>query len=202
MVAAHRVVTVRHGETEWSADGRHTGHTDIPLDDTGRHQAALVGRRLEATAFALVLTSPLQRARDTCRLAGLGDRAEVDPDLLEWDYGEYDGRTTEDIRRERPGWWLWRDGCPGGEQAADVGSRADRVVDRCRQAGGDVALFAHGHVLRVLGARWVGTEPTFGSVLLLSTAALSVLGYERDVPVLVRWNDTAHLEPSLALPGG
>jgi probable phosphoglycerate mutase len=195
-----RVVAVRHGQTEWSAAGRHTGRTDIPLTDAGRHQAALVASRLAGVPFALVLTSPLGRARETSRLAGLGDRAVVDPDLAEWDYGEYDGRTTADILRERPGWSLWSDGCLGGEAAADVAVRADRVVERCRAAGGDVVLFSHGHLLRVLGSRWVGAEPTFGAALGLSTAAVSVLGYERDTPVLDRWNDTSHLESSLALP--
>ena len=195
-----RVLTVRHGETAWSASGRHTGRTDIPLTEAGRHQAALAGARLVEATFALVLTSPLERARETCALAGLGDAAVVDDDLQEWDYGAYEGLTTDEIRRQRPGWYLWRDGCPGGEQAVDVGRRADRVIARCRAAGGDVAVFAHGHLLRVLGARWTGAGATFGASLLLSTAAVCVLDYERETAVLARWNDTGHLEPSLVLP--
>ena len=195
----HQVVAVRHGETEWSASGRHTGRTDVPLTDNGRHQAALVNARLVGVEWALVLTSPLQRAVETCRLAGLGAQAQPDPDLEEWDYGAYEGLTTADIHAERPDWWLFADGCPGGEQPADVGARVDRVLERCRQAGGDVALFAHGHVLRVLGARWAGAPPRFGGSLLLATASVSVLGWEREVPALSRWNDTAHLDPTLAL---
>jgi len=198
----HGVVLVRHGETEWSASGRHTGRTDVPLTDNGRHQAALVNARLIGADWALVLTSPLQRARETCRLAGLGQVAEIDPDLREWDYGAYEGLTTSEIHAERPDWWLWTDGCPGGEQPADVGARVDRVIERCHQAAGDVAVFAHGHVLRVLGARWIGAPPRLGGSLLLATGSVSVLGYERDTPGLSRWNDTAHLDPTLALRQG
>jgi broad specificity phosphatase PhoE len=192
-----RVVLVRHGETEWSRDGRHTGRTDVPLTDTGQRQAELLRPRLGAERFVLVLTSPLSRAFDTCRLAGLGDAAQVDPDLLEWDYGEYEGRTTTEIRAERPGWVMWRDGCPGGEGAGAVGARADRVIERCRTAGGDVALFSHGHVLRVVGARWTGARAEAGESLLLSTASASVLGYERGTPAIALWNDTSHLDPHL-----
>jgi broad specificity phosphatase PhoE len=196
-----QVVLIRHGETEWSASGRHTGRTDLPLTHAGRHQAALVNARLVGATWALVLTSPLQRAMDTCRLAGLGAEAEIDPDLREWDYGDYEGLTTPDIHAAQPDWWLWTDGCPGGEQPADVGARCDRVIERCRQAGGDgdVALFAHGHILRALGARWVGAPTQLGGSLLLSTASVSVLGWDRDVPALSRWNDTGHLDPTLAL---
>ncbi len=196
-MSPNRIVLVRHGETEWSRSGRHTGRTDVPLTDAGRHQAALLASRLVGGEWALVLTSPRWRAVETCRLAGLGARAEVDDDLQEWDYGVYEGRTTADIRAERLGWSMWRDGCPGGEDAAAVARRVGRVLERVGETAGDVAVFAHGHVLRVLGARWVGTDPAWGAALLLSTASLSVLGWEHDVPVLTRWNDTAHLDPTL-----
>jgi broad specificity phosphatase PhoE len=193
---ANCIIAVRHGETEWSASGRHTGLTDVLLDDEGRRQAIDTGARLAGLTFALVLTSPAQRAVDTCRLAGLGDAATVEPDAHEWDYGEYEGLTSEQIRERRPGWWMWTDGCPGGEDAAAVGRRADRVIARCRAAAGDVALFAHGHFLRVLGARWVGTDPAFGQSLLLQTAAISRLDWEHDVPVIGRWNDTPDITAS------
>ena len=193
------VTAVRHGQTSWSHSGRHTGWTDIPLDETGRHQAALAGSRLVGHEFVLVLASTLGRARETCRLAGLGATAVEDPDLREWDYGDYDGRTSREIARQRPDWSLWTDGCPNGEDAAAVAARADRVIARCRRAGGPVALFAHGHLLRVLAARWVGAAPDLGAHLGLSTAAVSVLGWERETPVLTRWNDTSHLDPSAAL---
>ena len=187
------VVLVRHGETEWSRSGRHTGRTDVPLTDLGRHQAELLGRRLRGRSFALVLTSPLGRARETCRLAGLGEGALLRDELREWDYGEYEGITTPEIRSRRPDWFLWRDGCPGGETAAEVGARADRVVAELRAAGGDCAVFGHGHMLRVLAARWLGLPPGEGRLLGLSTAALSVLGYERETPVLWLWNEASHL---------
>jgi broad specificity phosphatase PhoE len=192
-MAFHRVVTVRHGETEWSASGRHTGLTDVPLNDDGRRQAVDAGERLVGARFTLVLTSPAERAVETCRLSGYSDGAVVEPDAHEWDYGEYEGLTSEEIRERRPGWWMWRDGCPAGEDAAAVGRRADRVIDRCRSASGDAAVFAHGHFLRVLGARWVGNEPTFGQSLLLQTAAICVLEWEHGVPVIGRWNDTPAL---------
>ncbi len=192
------IVLVRHGETEWARLGRHTGRTDIPLTDDGRAQAELVGRRLDGREFALVLTSPLGRAADTCRLAGLAGVAEHDDDLLEWDYGEYEGRRTVDIRVDRPGWTLWDDGVPGGETATQVAARVDRVIERAVAAGGDVALFAHGHVLRVLGARWLGLDPTGGRLFALSPATLSVLGYEREIRVFLRWNDVC--DPAVALP--
>jgi probable phosphoglycerate mutase len=187
------VVLVRHGETEWSRSGRHTGRTDVPLTDLGRHQAELLGRRLRGRSFALVLTSPLGRARETCRLAGLGEGGLLRDELREWDYGEYEGITTPEIRSRRPDWFLWRDGCPGGETAAEVGARADRVVAELRAAGGDCAVFGHGHMLRVLAARWLGLPPGEGRLLGLSTAALSVLGYERETPVLWLWNEASHL---------
>ena len=187
----HQVVLVRHGQTEWSVSGQHTGTTDIPLTDEGRRHAEALGGRLAAWSFARVLTSPLARAFDTCRLAGLGDGAQPTDDLREWDYGEYEGRRTVDIREERPGWVLWRDGVPGGETAEQVGLRADRVIDVARSAGGDVALFAHGHVLRVIGARWIGLPPDHGALLALSTASISVLGWERETAVIERWNETA-----------
>jgi broad specificity phosphatase PhoE len=188
-----RVVLVRHGETEWSRTGRHTGRTDVPLTPEGRGQAAEVGAALSAMTWSLVLTSPLHRAAETCRLAGLGDRARPDPDLEEWDYGDYEGVTTRQILERRPGWWLWADGCPEGETPTQVAARADRVVARCREHEGDVILFAHGHLLRVLGARWVGADPAFGAHLVLSTAAISMLGWEHAMPVIFTWNDTAHL---------
>jgi probable phosphoglycerate mutase len=182
------ITLVRHGETEWSRSGRHTGRTDVPLTDAGRRQAEQVGARLAHRPFSLVLTSPLSRAADTCRLAGVGD-AERCEDLREWDYGAYEGRTTDDIRGERPDWLLWRNGCPGGEQPVDVGRRADRVIALLRQAAGDVIVFAHGHILRVLAARWVGLAPAEGSRLALDPATISMLGYEREMSVICLWNE-------------
>jgi len=178
---------VRHGSTEWSKLGRHTGRTDIALDADGRRAAAALAPVLSVRDYALVLTSPLPRARDTAALAGFGD-AQVDDDLLEWDYGEYEGRTTVDIRSVRPDWSLWTDGTPGGEDAAAVGRRADRVIRRARAAGGDVLLFAHGHVLRVLAARWIELPPSGGERFALDPARPSVLGYEREVAVVREWN--------------
>ena len=180
------IVLVRHGETEWSRDVRHTGRTDLPLTENGRRQAELLRGALAEWGFTQVLSSPLQRALETCRLAGLGDSAQTTDDLREWDYGEYEGITTAQIRESRPDWYLWRDGCPGGEQAADVGRRVDRVIASLGE--GDVALFAHGHVLRVLAARWIGLEPEAGALLALGTGTLSVLGYERETRVVTRWN--------------
>jgi probable phosphoglycerate mutase len=182
------IVLIRHGETEWSRDGRHTGRTDVPLTDAGRRQAELVGEWLAGRTFARVLTSPLGRALETCRLAGLGDRAEPREELLEWDYGEYEGVTTAQIRERRPDWYLWRDGCPGGESAADVGRRVDGLVAELREADGDAAVFAHGHVLRVLTARWLGLDPEKGALFALATATLSVLGWERETAVIRVWN--------------
>ena len=187
------VLLARHGETEWSASGKHTGRTDVPLTETGRRQAEELGLRLRGRSLAAVLTSPLSRAREPCRLANLGERAAVRDELREWDYGDYEGLTTAEIRESRPGWLLWRDGCPGGETAAQVGGRADRLIDELRGLGGDAAVFAHGHVLRVLAARWIELPPEGGGRLLLTTATLSVLGYEREVPVIRLWNDGSHL---------
>ena len=188
---APEVVLVRHGETEWSLQGKHTGSTDIPLTATGRRQAEHVGRRLAKWRFELVLTSPLGRAAETCRLAGLGADAQVRRDLMEWDYGRFEGRTTPEIRTEEPGWNLWRDGCPEGESAADVARRADRVISELRPIEGDAAVFAHGHLLRVLAARWLGMPPAAGGGLALSTATISILGHEHETPVIWLWNDDA-----------
>jgi broad specificity phosphatase PhoE len=182
------VVLVRHGQTEWSAAGRHTGRTDVPLTEEGRRQAVALQACLSQWRFVLVLSSPLQRAAETCRLAGLGDGAKVRDDLLEWDYGDNEGRTTGEIRSTKPGWSLWRDGVPNGESAEAVAARADRVIAEVRSAGGDVALFAHGHLLRVLTARWLDLPPDRGRSFVLETATLSVLGYERENPAIVRWN--------------
>jgi broad specificity phosphatase PhoE len=182
------IVLARHGETEWSRDGRHTGRTDIPLTDNGRRQAELLRGALAEWSFAEVLSSPLGRARETCRLAGLDDRAELTDDLLEWDYGDYEGITTAQIRERRPDWYLWRDGCPNGEDAASIGARVDRVIAAVEGVDGAVALFAHGHVLRVLAARWLGLGPESGALLALGTGTLSVLGYERETRVVRRWN--------------
>ena len=179
---------IRHGETEWSRSGAHTGRTDLPLTDAGRERAAAIGRCLGGRRFALVLTSPLQRARETCRLAGYGDVAVVEPDLREWDYGDYEGRTTADIRQERSSWSLWTDGVPNGETIEQVASRAESVMERALRAGDDVALFAHGHILRVLAARWLQLPPTAGRLFALSTASLSTLGFERETRVITRWN--------------
>jgi broad specificity phosphatase PhoE len=182
------LVLVRHGETEWTRAGRHTGRTDIPLTERGREEAQAVGVELRERRFALVLTSPLTRASETCRLAGLGAAAALRDELMEWDYGAYEGRTTIDIRRERPGWTLWRDGVPDGETAAQVGERVDRVITELRAAAGDAAVFAHGHVLRVLAARWLGLEPRAGRLFALDPATISILGYERETPVIRMWN--------------
>jgi broad specificity phosphatase PhoE len=185
---AQEVWLFRHAETEWSKSGQHTGRTDIPLTDAGRATAAANAPKIAGRTWALVLTSPLGRARETAALMGLGDRAEPRDDLLEWDYGAYEGVTTKDIQAERPGWSLWTDGCPDGEQADDVGARVDRVIAEALAADGDVALFAHGHVLRVLGARWLEQPAAFGGRLALSTASICVLGFEHDVRVTWGWN--------------
>jgi broad specificity phosphatase PhoE len=187
------LVLVRHGETEWSATGRHTSVTDVPLTDRGREAAARLRSRLAGFEFALVLASPRARARETAALAGLGERAEVDEDLAEFAYGEYEGRTTADIREERPGWSVWDDSAPGGETAAQVGARADRVIERVTVVDGDVAAFAHGHLLRVLGARWIGLDPVYGGHLGLDTGSVCELGYERERRAIWVWNDTSHL---------
>jgi probable phosphoglycerate mutase len=189
----HDVVLVRHGETEWSRSGQHTGTTDIPLTEAGRRQAAALARRLRDWDFALVLSSPLSRALETARLAGLGESVHVRDDLREWDYGEYEGITTKEIHERNPGWFLFRDGAPGGESVADVSARADRVLAELRFAPGDAAVFAHGHILRVLAARWMTLAPEAGAGLALSTAAVSVLGGENERPVTWQWNDDRHL---------
>jgi broad specificity phosphatase PhoE len=182
------IVLARHGETEWSRDRRHTGRTDIPLTKNGRRQAAVLRDQFAGRSFARVLSSPLSRALETCREAGLGDQAELTADLCEWDYGDYEGITTAEIRTRRPDWYLWRDGCPGGETAEDVGRRVDRVLDSLSQLQGDAAVFAHGHVLRVLTARWLGLGPDQGALFKLDTGTLSLLGYERETRVITRWN--------------
>ncbi len=181
---------VRHGETAWSATGKHTGRTDVPLTDEGREAAEHLTQTLAGNTFALVLTSPMSRARDTCVLAGLGDRVEVTADLCEWDYGDYEGLTTAEIRETRPGWNVFADGCPGGESPEQVGERADRVVARVRDIDGDAIVFSHGHLLRVLAARWVGLPPQAGAHLALATASVSVLGWERETPVITSWDLT------------
>jgi broad specificity phosphatase PhoE len=182
------VVLVRHGETEWSRDLKHTGRTDVPLTENGRREAERLRGPLAERSFTKVLTSPLQRAAETCRLAGLADAAETTDALLEWDYGEYEGITTKEIREKRPGWFLWRDGCPGGETAAQVGARVDPLVDELAGLDGDAALFSHGHVLRVLTARWLELPPEMGARFALGTGTLSTLGFEREVRVIRRWN--------------
>ncbi len=192
-MALQRVFLVRHGDTKWTKTGQHTGRTDLPLTTAGENQGRLLRERLGEIDFALVLSSPLQRAKETCRLAGLLSRAEVSEDLHEWDYGAYEGLTTNQISGLRPDWALWTDGAPDGETADQISGRADRVLERVRRAEANVALFSHGHMLRVLGARWVGLPATAGRSLLLSTASVSVLGYEREEPVIRLWNGRAHL---------
>ena len=182
------VVLVRHGETEWSRSGRHTGRTEVGLTEHGREQAEAVGAALRDRHFALVLTSPLGRALETCRLAGFGDRAVERDELMEWDYGAYEGRTTAEVREERPGWTLWRDGVPDGETVEQVGERVDRVLDDLRPLDGDALLFAHGHVLRILTARWLELDPGAGRLFALDPATISALGYERETAVIKLWN--------------
>jgi broad specificity phosphatase PhoE len=187
-VAENRLTVVRHGETEWSRDGKHTGRTDIPLTDSGRAVAGKLAQALGGQTFALVLTSPLARARDTAALAGFPE-AIVDQDLHEWDYGDYEGRTTEEIRETlQHAWFLWDDGVSNGESLVDVAGRADRVIGRVRAVDGDVLAFAHGHFLRVLASRWLDLDPGFGRHLVLSPATLSVLGWERHAPAIEAWN--------------
>jgi broad specificity phosphatase PhoE len=183
-------VLIRHGETEWSLSGQHTGSTDIPLTENGRAQARDAGRRIEGLSFSLVLSSPLSRALETAQLAGLADEVQTRDELREWDYGDYEGLTSKEIRVERPDWYLFDDGCPGGETAEQVGDRVDRVIAEAREAGGDIALFGHGHCLRVLTARWLGFPPAQGGRFALGTATVSVLGEEHDRPALWLWNDT------------
>ncbi len=185
---SQRIVVVRHGETEWSREKRHTGRSDIPLTQEGREQAVALGARLAGLEFATVLVSPLRRARETCELAGFGDRAEVDPDLIEWDYGEYEGLTRAEIQEERPGWTLFRDGVIGGETIHDVAVRAQRVITRVQAVDGDLLLFGHGHQLRILTALWLEYPAVAAQHLQLATASPSTLGYEHDWTALLSWN--------------
>jgi broad specificity phosphatase PhoE len=182
------VFVIRHGETAWSLSGRHTGTTDIPLTDNGRRLAERLRPLLAKEAFTRVFASPMQRARDTCELAGFGTAAVMDSDLVEWNYGEYEGLTPKQIHQKAPGWLIFRDGCPGGEMPDQVGARADRVIARARAVAGSVALFAHGHILRVLAARWIELPAGAGQHFLLGTGSLSVLGYYRDIPAVKVWN--------------
>ena len=189
------VYLARHGETAWTLSGQHTGLTDLPLTERGECNARRLEERLRGMTFAMVFTSPLQRATRTCELAGFGAVAEIDRDLLEWNYGEYEGRLTTDIHRERPDWQLFRDGCPRGESPNEVGTRADRVVKRVRAVEGDVLVFSSGHFLRVFAARWLGLDAAIGRYFLLSTASLSALGYEHNLsePVIRLWDDARHV---------
>jgi len=179
---------IRHGETAWSLSGAHTGRTDLPLTAAGEEKAGAIREKLAGCSFSLVLTSPMQRARRTCELAGYMAAAKIDPNLLEWNYGSYEGRTTADIQRERPGWSLFRDGLPDGEPIEHVAERARAVIDRSAAAGGDVALFAHGHILRILASCWMGLPPNDARLFALSTASVSTLGYEHETRVITRWN--------------
>jgi len=189
----HEIWLFRHGETSWSVDGRHTGRTDVPLNAAGRQRAQAIRRRLSRRRFALVLSSPLVRAVETCRLAGYGDVAELSDDLMEWDYGGVEGLRTVDIRKKRPGWSLWRDGVPGGETVEEVGARALEVIARTASVDGDIALFAHGHLLRILAASWLGLPADAGRLFALGTASVSVLGFEHESRVIVKWNQDSHL---------
>jgi probable phosphoglycerate mutase len=190
-VDEHEVVLIRHGETEWTLSGRHTSTTDVALTDGGRAEVVAAAGLVAGRTFALILMSSRARAVETAALMGLGPGAQVDDDLAEWNYGQYEGLTSAEIDARRAGWSLWRDGCPGGEVGAQVAARVDRAIARVRAAGGDTALVAHGHVLRVLGARWIGLGPQAGQSLVLSTASVSVLGWEHHAPAIVRWNVTA-----------
>jgi probable phosphoglycerate mutase len=184
----HEIYLVRHGETAWSLSGQHTGVTDIPLTEHGREVARRLRPALAGVTFTRVLTSPLRRARETCELAGLTAQAVIDRDLMEWNYGEYEGLTPDQINARKPGWMIFRDGCPGGESPAQIGARVDRLIARIREVPGDVALFAHGHVFRVLVARWIDLPVAAGEHFLLGTATLNVLGYYRDAPAVQMWN--------------
>jgi broad specificity phosphatase PhoE len=185
---AQSVCLIRHGETEWSLNGRHTGTTDIPLTENGRNVARQWKPVASQQTFALVMTSPLQRARETCELTGLGQQAEVDNDLREWNYGEYEGLTIKQIQAQRPSWMIFTDGCPKGESPDEIQARIDRVIKRVRAVEGDVALFAHGHFLRCFGARWLGLRAEEGRFFLLDPATVSVLSYYRGIPAVKRWN--------------
>ncbi len=188
MAEPSEIYLLRHGETEWSRNGKHTGVTDVPLTEHGRATAARLKAALGKQNFAMVLSSPLQRARQTCELAGVGDKATLEPDLMEWNYGEYEGLTTKQIQQNRPGWSVFHDGCPGGETPEQVSARADRVIAKIRAANGHVAVFAHGHILRVMAARWINLPVLFGENFLLDTATLNVLGYYYDTAALKIWN--------------
>jgi probable phosphoglycerate mutase len=189
------IYLARHGETAWSLTGQHTSFTDLPLTERGERNAARLGERLAGLVFAKVLTSPLQRATRTCELAGFGAAAEVDPDVVEWNYGDYEGIATAEIHEKRPDWQLFRDGCPNGESPEQIGARADRVIDRVRAIKGNVLIFSSGHFLRVLAARWLGMEPAAGKYFMLSTASLSALSYEHELshPAIGFWNTTRHV---------
>ncbi|MFE7402551.1 histidine phosphatase family protein [Streptomyces sp. NPDC057557] len=196
---APRILLARHGQTEWSVKGNHTGRTDIPLLDTGRAGAKLLGERLHRKPWAdlpglEVRTSPLLRAKETCDIAGFGDRAEPWDTLLEWDYGAYEGMTPAQIKAIRPDWFIWRDGVPEGETLAELSARADAIVDWARSADRDVLVFAHGHILRALGARWLGEDVSFAARIRLDPTSLSVLGWAYGAPAIERWNDTGHLD--------
>ncbi len=193
--ALPEVYLARHGETEWTITGQHTGRTDVPLTARGERNALSLGKRLAGESFGVVLTSPLSRARETCRLAGFGDGALVDDDLAEWDYGSYDGKRSADIRLEAPDWNLFRDGCPGGESPMQVAARADRVVARLRKEQGRALIFSHGHFIRVLAARWLNLEVEGAALFVLSTAAVSIVGYEHNEtePAVRLWNDCRHV---------
>jgi broad specificity phosphatase PhoE len=195
-MALPTIYLARHGETEWSLSGQHTGLTDLPLTARGEDNARRLGERLQGLSFAQVFTSPLQRASRTCELAGFGTQAETMAELVEWNYGEYEGVRTSEIHQKRPDWQLFRDGCPGGEMPEDVGVRADRAIAKLRTIEDDVLCFSSGHILRVLAARWLGLPPGQGTLFVLGTASLSLLGYEHDLsePVIRLWNDTRHLE--------
>ena len=193
-MAERRVWLVRHGETEWSKSGQHTGRTDIALTARGERQAKALGHYLAGERFALVLTSPMGRARETCRLAGLGEGAQVSEDLHEWNYGIYEGVTTKAVRDKQPDWTIWETPIPQGESVEQVGERARRIVARVEQVDGDVALFAHGHILRILGATWMGLPPIYGRNLALDTATLSILGYERETRCIEVWNQAPALD--------
>ncbi|MGA2133675.1 MAG: histidine phosphatase family protein [Bryobacteraceae bacterium] len=194
---------IRHGETKWSLSGAHTGRTDIPLTPEGERHAAAIGRFLADRPFALVLTSPLSRARETCRLSGYGDVAQIEPDLCEWDYGAYEGHTSDEIRQSVPDWTIWKSPVPGGETIQQVAARARKAIERANAVNrsGDVALFAHGHLLRVLTACWLGLEPDAGSLFALATATISVLGYEHDTRVISCWNISPELACKMPGPG-
>ena len=181
---------IRHGETEWSRSGAHTGRSDLPLTSAGEERARQIARFLAGKRFALVLTSPLQRARETCRIAGYGDSAQIEPNLLEWDYGAYEGRTTDDIRKETPNWSLWTMGVPGGETVDQVAARARLVIERVSKVEAEVALFAHGHILRILTACWLDLPPGDGRLFAFDTGCLRVLGFERETRVIQRWNQS------------